>query len=281
MSGGQPTVDDVRAFWESNPLFAGESRHEPGAPEFFADHEAICLSEHSGEPEAVFFAGVAPGRAVLDIGCGIGFWTLLFARRGAAVSACDITRRGVELTNQRLALNGLAADVRQGNAEALPYPDASFDHVNCQGVIHHTPSPRRCVEEFARVLRPGGTVCFSVYYRTLPLRSRFLYALVRRAAKLLFLLPGRGRESMFESKSPDELVRLYDGAANPIGIALDKHGVRALAEGQLEILEWFRFGFPRRVLPLRMGDATHRWLSRRFGLMIGARCRKLPRGGEA
>lgn len=281
MSSPQPTVDDVRAFWESNPLYSGESRHEPGAPEFFADHEAMTLSEHSGEPEAVFFTGVAPLRAVLDVGCGIGFWTLLFARRGAAVSACDITRRGVELTSRRLALHGLAADVRQGNAEALPYPDASFDHVNCQGVIHHTPSPRRCVEEFARVLRPGGTACFSVYYRTLPLRSRFLYAVVRRAAKLLFLLPGRGRESMFESKSPDELVRLYDGAANPIGIALDRAGVAALAEGQLEILEWFRFGFPRKVLPFRMGDAAHRWLSRRFGLMIGVRCRKPPRGGEA
>jgi 2-polyprenyl-3-methyl-5-hydroxy-6-metoxy-1,4-benzoquinol methylase len=278
MKPTQPTIDDVRTFWESNPLYSGESRHDAGTPEFFAAHEAMTISEHSGEPEPIFFRDAERGTRVLDVGCGIGFWTLLFARRGVAISACDLTHRGVALTRRRLALNGLDADVRQGNAESLPYGDGAFDHVNCQGVIHHTPDPQRCVDEFARVLRPGGTACFSVYYRTLPLRHPWLYAVTRRIASLLLRLPGRGREQMFETRNPEELVRFYDGAENPIGIALGRDDLRALVRGKFEILEWCRIGFPRKALPIPMPDALHRLLSRWFGLMIVVRCRKLSRG---
>jgi SAM-dependent methyltransferase len=53
-----------------------------------------------------------------------------------------------------------------GNAEALPFPDASFDHVYSFGVIHHSPNTEAIVREIYRVLRPGGTFTVMVYNKT-------------------------------------------------------------------------------------------------------------------
>lgn len=269
-----PNVDAVRRFWSSNPLFAGESAFAPGTKEFFEEHERVTLHEHSGSLHPIFLAGVEPGRDVLDVGCGNGFWTTQFARRGARVSACDLTERAVELTRQRLALSGLSADVRVGNAEALPYADNQFDHVNCQGVIHHTPDTERCVAEFARVAKPGGTVCFSVYYKVTPLRSPRLFKVLRTLARPWVGLPGRGRERMLDVKDPDEFVRLYDGVGNPIGKSYTKTGVHELVGDRFEILEELRFGFPRRAFPIPLSTGLHTKLSHTFGLMIAVRCRK-------
>lgn len=268
------TTEDVRAFWEQNPLYAGESEHEPGSRPFFEAHEALALREHGGRIHPIHFRGLAARAHVLDVGCGNGFWTVQFARRGLRVTACDLTARAVDLTQRRLAFDGLTADVRQGNAEALPFPSESFDHVNCQGVIHHTPDPARCVAEFARVLKPGGTACFSVYYRSLPLRSRLLFAVVRRLAGLVMRLPGRGRETMFAARSPDDFVRRYDGASNPVGVAFSRSEFMAMAGAHFEVLEVVRIGFPRRVLPIAIPDVVHRLLSSWFGLLIILRGRR-------
>lgn len=278
------TLDRVRAFWENNPLYAGESKHEPGSAAFFSDHERVTLYEHSGALHPVFVRDVAPGIDLLDVGCGIGFWTEQFARRGARVTACDLTDRACQLTRQRLAFAGLQADVRNGNAEALPFADGSFTHVNCQGVIHHTPNTAQCLVEFHRVLRPGGTLCVSVYYRTLPLRFRLFYRLVTRAAGAVMKLSGRGRETMFTADDPEDLVRLYDGADNPIGRSYTRAEVRQMLNPYFEVLEEVRFGFPRRVLPISLPDRLHAALARRLGLMIAMRCRRrahaIPQGAR-
>lgn len=268
-----PTLEQVREFWNANPLFSGEAQHPAGTREFFAEFERLARFEHSGAVASIFLRDVQPGRKVLDVGCGVGFWVGQFCKRGAQVHACDLTERAVEITRRRLQLFGLQADVQLGNAEQLPYPDASFDHVNCQGVIHHTPNPQACVAEFHRVLRPGGTLCLSVYYKTLALRSPLVFVMIR-ALNSLIKMRGRGREDMLTAATPEELVRMYDGAANPLGIAYTRKQFRNLLGGRFEVLEQTRFGFPRRILPVGMPDWAHRILSNRLGLMIVFRCRK-------
>src|SRR5205085_8113962 len=134
-----------------------------------------------GQASSIFTDGLRPDARLLDVGCGPGLWVRFFARRGFTnISACDLTQAAVDLTKRSLELFGLKARVEVGNAEALPYGDGTFEHVNCQGVIHHTPDPRKAVEEFARVLVPGGTVCLSVYYRTLILQRPWLLRIVAR-----------------------------------------------------------------------------------------------------
>ncbi len=273
---GDKTIDDVRRFWSTSPLFVGEGSGTPGTREWFDAHERVYLQDClAGEAPAIFTDGVPRDARLLDVGCGPGFWERFFARRGfTRVSACDLTEAAVDLTNRSLDLFGLKAAVQVGDAEALPYPDQSFDHVNCQGVIHHTPAPHRAIEEFARVLTPGGTVCLSVYRRTWLLRHRWALRLVARLLGQFVGLQGRGREAILSSGNADEIVRTYDGSDNPIGRAYTEKELRQLVDGLFAVERVERFYFPARAVPIPLPAWLHRWLSRRFGLMVALSARR-------
>lgn len=268
-------VEGVRDFWNRHPLFAGELATVSGERAFFEEHQRVTHGDHSGALDPIYTRDVEEGRLVLDVGCGIGFWVHEFCRRGAKVSACDLSDAAVDITLRRLEVYGLTADVRWGNAEDLPYPEESFDHVNCQGVIHHTPDAARCVTEFNRVLRPGGTLCLSVYYKPWYLRSSLSFRLLAAVLRPWVGLRGRGREGMFAASTAEELVRLYDGADNPIGRAYTRRELRNLLAGRFAILEERRHGIPRRALPIAIPNGLHRFLSSRCGLMLVLRCQRL------
>ncbi|MCP2252232.1 Methyltransferase domain-containing protein [Prauserella aidingensis] len=107
-------------------------------------------------------AGVAPGQAVLDVGCGTGnlALTLLEATPTAAVTGLDpdagALRRAARKARRRRASLTLA----QGYADRLPSGDGSFDHVVSALALHHLADEDRTAfaREAFRVLRPGGTV---------------------------------------------------------------------------------------------------------------------------
>lgn len=171
-----PTQSDVRRWWSEHPMtydWRGEIGHEPGSPEHLAEVERRFLSEawFAQAPGRPPFSGLIPferlpGKDVLEIGCGTGVHARLLAEAGAKVTAVDLTPTAVELTRRRLELSGLAADVREADAEHLPFPDASFDFVWSWGVIHHSESTEDVVREIARVLRPGGELALMVYHRS-------------------------------------------------------------------------------------------------------------------
>ena len=151
----------------------GEIEYEPGSPEHLAEVERRFLSQawFAQAPGTRPFSGLIPfdelrDKDVLEIGCGTGVHARLLAEAGANVTAVDLTPTAVELTRKRLELHGLGADVREADAERLPFADASFDFVWSWGVIHHSESTERAVREIARVLRPGGTLALMVYHRT-------------------------------------------------------------------------------------------------------------------
>ena len=270
------TIDDVRRFWSTSPLFVGEGSGPPGSREWFEQHESVYMRDClAGEPSAIFTAGLARDARILDVGCGPGFWVRFFARRGfTRVTGCDLTEAAVDLTRVSLELFGLAATVEVGDAEALPYADQTFDHVNCQGVVHHTPAPRRAVEEFARVLRPGGTICLSVYRRAWLLRHPRALRIVARLAAAVIGLEGRGRDAMLASGDAEEIVRMYDGRENPIGRAYTEGELQTLVGGAFDVECVERMYFPGRALPVRPPAALHPWLGKRFGMMVVVRARK-------
>lgn len=151
----------------------GEIAYEPGSPEHLAEVERRFLAEawFAQAPGAPPFSGLIPfdelaGKDVLEIGSGTGVHARLLAEAGARLSAVDLTPTAVELTRARLQQHGLTADVREADAERLPFPDASFDFVWSWGVIHHSESTENVVREIARVLRPGGRLALMVYHRS-------------------------------------------------------------------------------------------------------------------
>jgi SAM-dependent methyltransferase len=105
-------------------------------------------------PAFADYAGIRSG-SMVDVGCGSGLLTEeLAARLGAENVAAVDPSPLVEACAARVP----DADVRKGAAEALPWPDATFDAALCQLVLHFLDDPVAGLVEMGRVTRPGGTV---------------------------------------------------------------------------------------------------------------------------
>ncbi len=112
----------------------------------------------------VAFAAVSPGERVLDVGTGTGVVALTAARVGARVTALDLTPELLAQARDNAQIAGLDAITwSEGDAESLPYPDASFDVVLSQFGHMFAPRPEVAVAEMRRVLRPGGRVVFATW----------------------------------------------------------------------------------------------------------------------
>ena len=271
------TVDDVRNFWNKQPLFTGESEFEPGTREFFEHHRAVCrLDCFAGEIDPQIFSGLRAEDRVLDLGCGIGFWLIEFWERGFRnLTGADLSPSSLEIARQRCAVYAADPELREENAEALSFDDGSFDHVNCQGVIHHTPDTDRAIAEIARVLAPGGTASISVYYRNLILRSWPLMHPVGRALSSLRRgLKGRGRDSIFDVRDTEEIVRWYDGRDNPIGKAYSKREFRDMLLPHFDVESVYYHFFPMRSLAERAPAAVRKLADRTLPFMIYVNVRK-------
>ncbi len=114
--------------------------------------------------------GFAAGERVLDMGCGAGRHAFEMFRLGGDVVAFD--QDGDELAGvleifgaMREANEvpaGAEADIKQGDALALPFADGEFDRIVAAEVLEHIPADVDAIAELARVLRPGGSIAVTV-----------------------------------------------------------------------------------------------------------------------
>jgi ubiquinone/menaquinone biosynthesis C-methylase UbiE len=193
------TQEQVRDWWNRNPMSYDVDNpipYEPGTQEFFREIDRRIFhprymrltADGSGKPFSLFVDfGALSGKNVLDVGSGSGIATQLLAEAGAKVTAIDLTDWAVETTRRRLAAFGLEGEVRQADAERLPFEDAAFDLVFSWGVIHHSSDMDRALAELVRVTRPGGQVVLMVYNR------RSLFFAVYRAFQRFLPLARRLR----------------------------------------------------------------------------------------
>jgi SAM-dependent methyltransferase len=114
--------------------------------------------------------GELRGRDALDYGCGHGMAAVVMARRGARVTAFDLSAGYVAEARDRAAANGARVHFLQADAERLPFADASFDRVWGNAVLHHLDLPV-AARELRRVLRPGGVAVFCEPWGENPLLS--------------------------------------------------------------------------------------------------------------
>jgi SAM-dependent methyltransferase len=104
---------------------------------------------------------VTAGMKVLDVACGTGNLSIPAARRGATVTGVDIAPNLLEQARARAEGEGLKIQFDEGDAEQLPYGDASFDLVVSMFGAMFAPRPERATAELIRVCRSGGRIAMA------------------------------------------------------------------------------------------------------------------------
>jgi ubiquinone/menaquinone biosynthesis C-methylase UbiE len=126
--------------------------------------ESVSLFEKrwraNGEPADFFI-----GKKCLDVGCGGGRYTIAMSAMGAAsATGIDVGEAGIRDAAARAIQMAIGnVHFRQASALDLPFDDEEFDFVCCSGVLHHTRSIGRGLQEIYRVLKPGGSVYLLLY----------------------------------------------------------------------------------------------------------------------
>jgi O-antigen biosynthesis protein len=128
-------------------------------PERFVPEEMHGLIEAEHMARYRWAAACAPGRRVLDAGCGVGYGSLLLHEaRAESVIGVDIAPDAIEAANKRA---GHVARFLVGDMVALPFEDASFDLVVCFEAIEHVRDQHGALDEMRRVLGPNGVLIMS------------------------------------------------------------------------------------------------------------------------
>jgi SAM-dependent methyltransferase len=122
------------------------------------DFHAIATRITPVADQLVDALDLVAGWRVLDVACGSGNATIAAARCGCAVTGVDYVPALIERGKRRAAAEGVAVDFVEGDAEALPFADGSFDAVVSVFGAMFAPDQRVAAAELVRVCRPGGRI---------------------------------------------------------------------------------------------------------------------------
>ncbi len=125
------------------------------------DFGVIAKTITAGAEAFVARQALPAGARVLDVATGTGNLAIPLARSGCIVTGVDIAPNLLVQARERAAAEGLTATFDEGDAEQLPYPDASFDAVVTMFGAMFAPRPELVAAELARVLKPGGTLAMA------------------------------------------------------------------------------------------------------------------------
>jgi SAM-dependent methyltransferase len=205
-----------RAWWEAHPMRYDWRQPVLGTPDeldWFREIDqrlfgATVLPAASRPFEPLLPREFVDGKRVLEVGVGMGSHAQILAEKAREFVGIDLTRPAVSATKRRLQLTGARrAAVLQMDAERLAFPDAAFDLVWSWGVIHHSASTRRALEEIRRVLKPDGCALVMVYHRALI--PWLLYAGLIRGFIGGGIFRSRGIHRLVQGYTDGALARYY------------------------------------------------------------------------
>jgi len=151
----------VKDRWEQE-VCGSRYASNPGTQAYFD-----AVDEHRYQQDHMLHAFArfdeAAGKTLLEVGLGTGADFIRWVRAGAKAYGRDLTQASVDTVRQRLALAGLEADVRTGDAERLELSSDFFDVYYSWGCLHHTPDTVAAFDEAFRVLKPGGALKVMIY----------------------------------------------------------------------------------------------------------------------
>jgi SAM-dependent methyltransferase len=127
------------------------------------DYGAVAEKIATAGETLVERAGIEPGMDVLDVACGTGNATIPAARLAAKVTGLDFAPRLLEVAREKGADAMVEVDWVQGDAQALPFDDASFDRVISVFGHMFAPDHARTAQEMLRVCRPSGRIAIACW----------------------------------------------------------------------------------------------------------------------
>lgn len=138
-------IEEVQSYWNSRAKGFSMAVEEE-------------LSTETGREWSAFFREHLPDCRldILDDGTGAGFFAVLLSRMGHNVTAIDYSDQMIRQAKERFEALGLPVTAMQMDAQALQFPDASFDAVVSRNVLWNLDAPDQAYREIERVLRPGG-----------------------------------------------------------------------------------------------------------------------------
>jgi ubiquinone/menaquinone biosynthesis C-methylase UbiE len=217
---------------------------------------------------------IRSGQTVLDVAAGNGNVSLAAARRWCDVTATDYVPALLDRARARAAAEGLTIAFREADAEALPFPDASFDVVVSTFGVMFTPDQDRAAAELVRVCRPGGKIglanwtpegfighLFKAMGKHLPppagVKSPLLWGTRARIAEMFEAdassIRAEPRNFVFRYRSAEhwlEIFKSYYGPTLKAFAALDPAAQAALARDLIALVGRFnRSGDESMVVP--------------------------------
>lgn len=154
----------VAKYWDEHIHDLAITTHPVGSLGFFQQLDDYRYDKLNYLPRLVDFSSYR-GKSLLEVGCGAGIDLVRFARAGAVVTGIDLSATAIDLARKNIEQNGLGADLRVMNGEAMQFHDNSFDVVYAHGALQYTADAPKMIAEIHRVLKPGGEAIVMVYNR--------------------------------------------------------------------------------------------------------------------
>ena len=255
-----------KLWWETKPMTYADWGKDDRLPKTEADFQKIEQYVLRTGPflKQWFATTTLNGQACIDIGSGSGIFSSMLARRGAQVSAVDLTEAAVGLTRQTARIFDVDVNLVRADVEHMPFLSDRFDFAFSWGVLHHTSDMARAVGEMSRILKPGGRGMIMVYHR-----NSVVYYLHG-----LFWLLARGK--IWHGYNFERVQDFYtDGfyhrymTRRELG---DMLSINGLLVEQMLVTQ-----YEKPIIP-RVPGWLDTWLKARAGMCLVARFKKLDRG---
>ena len=250
----------IKNYWDHQPCGIKKGNGEIGTLEYF---ESGSRTRYEVEPHVMDFAGFHEwrGKRVLEIGCGMGWDAVQFAKHGADYTGIDISKKSIELAKKQFKVYGLHGDLRvinMADPEEIKQLEGDYDLVYSLGVIHHFPNIEQIIRNIHGLVAPGGEFRFMVYAK-----NSWKYAMIRKGldqfeaqADCPFAQAYTSTELYDLLENSFEILRLRQAHCFMYNIDMYK-------QGKLELEPWFE------AMPELMRDAVKEYLG--WHLLIKAR----------
>lgn len=159
-------LKEVKNFWDARPCNVRHSQAEIGSKQYYSE---VAARRYYVEPHIKNFMGDFKDGRVLDIGCGVGTDSLMFAARGCKVTGVDISQNSLDIAKGGAKAMKLGrktrfirADIEHLSKYVKPKP---YDLIWSFGVLHHTPHSEKAVKEIKKFCNKNTVVKVMLYHK--------------------------------------------------------------------------------------------------------------------